>query len=202
MTLEQFLILHPKKYLIFDLDETLAKLKIDWSTITRGLFELVATFDEPLTKQLYPKRFSAIHLCNTVVKKHGQIAQNILNAFVEEYEREHYSGYIPNTLLIEFIKSTKEQYSNYLWTTNTDGVISDFLNKENINGRFTKIISRKIVAQLKPEKDGFDLIYKSNTPLSDYILIGDSINDEGAAKNAGIDFFKIDYFTRHNAPLY
>ncbi|MCX6730469.1 MAG: hypothetical protein NTZ55_01350 [Candidatus Roizmanbacteria bacterium] len=50
MSLEEYLSYNLKKYLIFDLDGTLARLHIDWSTMDQEVFDFVRTFDEPLTK--------------------------------------------------------------------------------------------------------------------------------------------------------
>lgn len=197
MKLEEYLKLHPKKYLIFDLDETLALLHMNWSTITQDIFDLVEAFDVSLVKESLRERFAAIYLTNRAIQKHGKIALDKIHAFVDEYERVNYSGYTPNKELIEFIKSDRNKfYLLSIWTTNTTRIVQDFLLKEELTNRFSKIITHDILTQLKPEKEGFTFIHIPNTPLSDYLLIGDSINDEGAAKNAGIDFFKIDYFAR------
>lgn len=124
------------------------------------------------------------------------MARNKINTFVDNYELNNYSGYTPNPELIEFIMSnTNKSYSFSLWTNNSPKIVQKFLLNEKLNDRFTKIVDHNSVSQLKPESEGFSLIYIPNTPLSDYLLIGDSINDESAAKNAGIDFFKIDYFS-------
>lgn len=197
MKLEKYLAKNPKKYLIFDLDETLAFLHVNWSTITQGIFDLVATFDKSLAKETPRERFAAIHLTNKAIQKHGKIALDKIHAFVDQYERINYSGYTPNKELIEFIKSDiNKGYSLFIWTTNTTRIVQDFLLKEELVGRFSKLITHNVLTQLKPQKEGFSFIYIQDTPLSDYLMIGDSENDEGAAKNAEIDFFKIDYFAR------
>ena len=64
-----------------------------------------------------------------------------------------------------------------------------------------QVISKDKVQLVKPEPDGFNLIQdwlqtklQVAPKLSEFMMIGDSVADEGAAKNAGINFFKVKYF--------
>lgn len=196
MTLTEYLAKYPKKYLIFDLDHTLAKLNIDWSTVRREIFDLVATFDEPLSKSVPFVSNAGIELSNKAVKKHGKEAAKKIRSFVEEYEVTHYQNYEPNQELLDFIRNNKQTYVYYMWTSNGIRTIQDFLNKERLSSSFLRIITQNDVSLIKPEAEGFTFLYIPGEPLSSYLMIGDSPSDENAAKNAGIDFFKIDYFTR------
>ncbi|MFZ2206975.1 MAG: HAD hydrolase-like protein [Microgenomates group bacterium] len=197
MTLAEYLIKHPKKYLIFDLDHTLAKLNIDWSTIRREIFDLVATFDEPLSKSVPFVSNAGIELSNKAVKKHGKEVAKKIRTFVEEYEMTHYQNYESNQELLNFIRNNKQTYVYYMWTSNGIRTIQDFLNKEDFSSFFSKIVTQNDVSLIKPEAEGFTFLYTPGESLSSYLMIGDSPSDENAAKNAGIDFFKEDYFSRH-----
>jgi len=194
-TLENYLQTHPKKYLIFDLDSTLARLKIDWATFRRDIFNLVATFDKQLTEEVSFVPFAGLELANKAIKLHGDQAKNTINSFVERYEIAHYSGYTPNPELLSFIRSQKETYKLYIWTSNMRKTIMEFLKNELLERSFLKIICREDVTFLKPEIDGFRQIQIRDSNPTEYLMIGDNFTDEGAAKNAGIDFFKIDYFS-------
>lgn len=194
--LKHYLQKHPKKYLLFDLDDTLAHLNIDWSTIRQGVFDVVAQYDKKLVEDTLNERFATIYLTNRAVAKYGEKMKDEITSFWNTYEQSNYSGYIPNAELITTVKSLGPQYKKFIWTTNTTFPVQDFIRKEGLNNQFKKIVSHQTVLRLKPEADGFADIYAPNTSLNDYLMIGDSINDEGAAKNAGIDFFQIDYFSR------
>jgi len=196
ISLETYLRNNPKKYLIFDLDETLALLHINWNTIRQGVFKIVSRYDEQLVHSMVDEHFVTIYLANKAVSKYGKKIKEEITAFWSDYEKNNYSGYTPNTELIKSVISLDSRYKKYIWTTNTLYPINDFLKKEGITSQFEKIISHEKVLRLKPEADGFAEIYVPRTPLADYLMIGDSINDEGAAKNVGIEFFKIDYFAR------
>lgn len=197
MTLTEYLAIHPKKHLIFDLDHTLAKLNIDWSTVRREIFDLVATFDEPLSKSVPFVSNAGIELSNRAVKKHGKEVAKKIRTFVEEYEMAHYHDYEPNHELLNFIRNNKQTYIYYMWTSNGIRTIQDFLNKESLSSYFLKIITQNDVSLIKPEAEGFTFLYTPGESLSSYLMIGDSPSDKNAAKNADIDFFEIDYFARH-----
>lgn len=194
MKLEEYLALHPKKYLIFDLDETLARLNIDWSTVRRDIFDFIAAFDEPLTKTVPFISNAGITLSNLAAKKHGKDMAKKIRTFIEEYELSHYKDYTVNLPLLEFIRSNRQMYTYYLWTSNGRRTIQDFLTKESLF-LFSKMVTQNDVSLIKPEIEGFSLLYIPGTSLSEYIMIGDSKSDENAAKNTGIDFFRVDYFT-------
>lgn len=196
MPLESYLVKNPKKYLIFDLDCTLAKLNIDWSTIRREIFDFVATVDEPLSKSVPFVPNAGIELSNKAVKKHGKEFAKRIRTFVEEYEIAHYQDYLPNRELIDFIHNNKQTYIYYMWTSNGARTIQDFLKTEKLSSFFLKIITQNDVSLIKPEAEGFTFLHTPGEPLSSYLMIGDSPSDKNAAKNAGIDFFEIDYFTR------
>lgn len=197
MKLEEYLLLHPKKYLIFDLDQTLVKLNIDWSTFRSNIFAYIATFDEPLTKTVSFDPFAGIELSNKAAKKHGPAIAKKIRMFVEEYELTHYVDYTPNPEIMNFIHKNSQTYTYYMWTGNGRRTIQDFLVKEQLASFFSKIVTQNDVSLIKPEVEGFSLLYTEGEPLSSYLMIGDNFTDEGAAKNAGIDFFQVDYFNRH-----
>jgi len=196
MSLESYLVKNPKKYLIFDLDHTLAKLNIDWSTIRREIFDFVAAIDEPLSKSVPFIPNAGIELSNKAAKKHGKSFAKKIRTFVEEYEIAHYQNYEPNHELLDFIRNNKQTYIYYMWTSNGTRTIQDFLNKEQLSSFFLRIITQNDVSLIKPEAEGFAFLHTPGEPLSSYVMIGDSLSDKNAAKNAGIDFFEIDYFTR------
>lgn len=55
------------------------------------------------------------------------------------------------------------------------------------------IVARDDVRLLKPNPEGWQHIY-GNESLGEYLLVGDSANDRGAAGAVGIDYFEIKHF--------
>ena len=194
MSLEEYLAIHPKKYLIFDLDETLAWLQIDWKEIHQALFDVAKSIDPSLTTSPTKNGIEYFSLINLITNKQGDLAKKRLNTFIQEYEQRNYRGYTPNPALIAFIKAQKQNYSLSLWTSNTKQIVDDFLQKEQLYDSFNTIVTFESVKFTKHNPDGFYKIYDRNNIKSDYLMIGDSASDEAAAKAAGIDFFKVTYF--------
>jgi phosphoglycolate phosphatase-like HAD superfamily hydrolase len=194
MKLQEYLSHHPKKYLIFDLDGTLARLNVDWSTVVRDIFDFIATFDKDLIDNSPFTPEDGITISNIAAKKHGKDVAARIRDFVEKYEISHYISYTPNHELIDFIRTNIQTYTFYMWTGNGRKTIQDFLTKESLSHLFSKIITQNDVSQIKPEAEGFYHFYSGDSLLSEYLLIGDTFADEGAAKNAGIDFYQVDYF--------
>lgn len=195
MDLTTYLSQHPKKYLIFDLDSTLIKLHIDWTMFRREIWDTVAVFDEPLTKEIPFERWKGIELANKAIARHGERAKKIINAFNESYESRHISGYTVNPSLIDFIK-TNTQYVYFMWTSSNSGTIEPFLKEYDMKKYFKKIITRNMLNYIKPDPDGFTQIYIKGTDKKDYLMIGDNFTDEQAAAVAGIDFFLVNYFKK------
>ncbi len=74
-------------------------------------------------------------------------------------------------------------------TNATDMFARNMLQGEGILKFFSFIVGSNSVQNSKPEPDMLNLISRlSKTPLSSSVLVGDSIKDEGAAYNAGVDF--------------
>lgn len=196
MNLSEYLKNNPKKHLIFDLDETLIRLEVDWSGVYEMLFTAIKNIDPSLISKVPESALEFYNLVNMATLKHGEKAKKKLDQTIAEYEISHYMRYTPNPSLMSFIRTHKDTYSFSLWTSNAKGTIRDFLQKEQFEYYFEKIITLESVLFTKPNTYGFDMIYNSNNSKKDYLMIGDSDNDKIMAKNAGIDFFQVDYFAR------
>lgn len=56
---------------------------------------------------------------------------------------------------------------------------------------FETIVANDDVMYIKPDPDGFSRINKAHHSKAEFLMIGDSDNDEGAASSAGIDFMHV-----------
>lgn len=176
-----------KKHLIFDFDETLATLKIDWKDWHSGMAKIIKKFDDTFIYSKYNVNWAI--LLSYVQKWGGKFRDEIV-AFDNQYEKEHYQGYKVNKNLVDYIRSNYNQ-KNYLITNNTQNTVLPILRELKIIDRFEKIITLDDVFYPKPHNEGVLTIIDKNTPLSDYVVIGDSENDEKIAKSVGVDFIKI-----------
>lgn len=196
MELEKYLQNSDKTHLIFDLDRTVARLEIDWSTFRRELFDTVGKIDRPLMESVPFEHGRGNELINKAVKKHGSVMKQALIAFTEEYETSHYHGYTANPDLVRFLRDNASGFSVFLWTNNCRRVADKVVSAEGIARAFTKVVAFEDVDCVKPEPDGFLRIRDNKTPRENYLFVGDSIFDETASAAAGLDFFKTEYFNR------
>lgn len=196
MKLEEYLQLHPKKYLIFDLDCTLARLEINWDTYWTELFTCVKKLD-PLFMGAAPTSVKeSVTLVNNMIKRYGNKGKEIIDTFNVRFEHDYYSGYTPNPALLGFIRNNRMHFMFYMWTANSHATIGDFLKHEDLETSFEKIVTMDDVNYLKPNPEGFNKIYNPNILKSEYLMIGDRFTDKEAATAAGIDYYQDTYFSR------
>lgn len=190
MILTDYLSNNPKKHLIFDLDDTLVHLKIDWSTRQKLFWEEAKKFDIDLVSQ---EPESSTILYNRLILKHGYKGKLFVDKFMENYEAEKFQGYEPKNELIEFIENNKENYSFYVWTANYKKMVMSIIFDLKIENIVQTVVTRDSVNLSKPAPDGFYVILNGrDIARSDFLMIGNNEkHDGGAAKNAGIDFYLV-----------
>ncbi len=183
----RYLEKNDKTHLVFDFDETIAKLILPWDEWFTDVADVI--------KKEYPlfKGKSYIEVHNLFVKEYGDGALEVIRKLNEKFEMGKVKGIEQNRELISFIKNNP-QYVYYLWSSNSKKTLTGFLKHLGIESVFQKIISRDNSKYIKPDPYGFSLIVENNTPKSKYLFIGDSAYDRKAAQTIGIDFFLIDYF--------
>lgn len=189
--LHQYLKIKKKKYLIFDFDKTLITLKMNWENWYKEILSIFLEYDPFFTGKTKKDLELAV---NDFVRRFGENARRRLLEFNKKYEQNHLRGYTKNELLLKFIRENKE-YDLFLWSSNDSTTARPIMKKEDILKKFKKTIFRDEVVFIKPNLEGFRLINISKNPREDYLFIGDSFTDKQAAKDAGIDFLKVDNLT-------
>lgn len=192
MKLEKYLSKNAKKHIIFDLDETLLTLHIDWSRFRLDIRQEVALFDKAIIKQIPNKSGSGVVVYNQAIIKHGAKARKVIIDFCKNYELNNLDGFTINKSLVDFIKENSNKYNLYIWSSNNRKTVIPIVKKVKIFSHIKKIVTKEEVDLLKPYPDGFYLIYDYvNQQRKDYLMVGDSSHDKFAAKAAGIDFLRI-----------
>ncbi|MBT3250059.1 MAG: HAD-IA family hydrolase [Candidatus Pacebacteria bacterium] len=189
MNLSEYLAKNPKKYLIFDFDETIAKLEMDWSHYFSEMGLLYKKFD-PSCQHV---AFSEFEGCNDFVRKYGQKVSPLIRAATQDYEKKFNHGLTPYPELVEFIKNV-QGYELSVYSSNSRQTVLKGLAELGLIDKFEQIVSRDEVTYIKPDPDGFSLIYDPTTAKEDYLMIGNSSADKGMAEAVGIDFFLAEYF--------
>jgi len=191
MDLKNYLKNHKKTHLIFDLDETILELILPWDRWEEGIKEELRKIDPQILKEYQSRTINLNEMQNTYISKYPN-AKDMLVKNAIKFELENLKDIRINQELVNFIKEAKS-YQIFLWTSNTSQTAKNILKKVKILEKFTKIISCEDVKLLKPETDGFDLIWDGKTPKQNYLFVGDSLDDKIVAQKTGIDFYQITF---------
>ncbi len=197
MTLEYSLKHHPKTHLIFDFDETLFWLVLRWEKFDEVVRKLLTPIDAKLAADYASGKTSLSDTFNAYFRAYGKRAKKIVNEQSVVFEKRYLDRAEPNTKLLEFVRANAGNYHMSIWTSNTSEIVKRVLAQHKLTHAFEKIASQLEVRLVKPEPDGFYYLQQNGVPLKNYLMVGNSRADHRAATAAGIDFFHIDYFTKH-----
>lgn len=186
--LEKYLGENKKTHLVFDFDHTLFALEYDREKIREEIGRAYEKIDKDFGWKAGEKVTPWI---NRYIKEYGEPARKMLLESYRKGEKDFSRCTGSNDELIRFIKESS--YKLYLWTNNTRKFVEGILSQYGLLDRFTLLVTRDEVKFIKPDSCGFELIRDPKVGLGEYLIIGDSKDDEGAAKNAGVDFFKIEH---------
>ncbi|KKU18367.1 MAG: hypothetical protein UY13_C0002G0076 [Candidatus Pacebacteria bacterium GW2011_GWB1_47_8] len=187
-----------KKYLIFDFDETISTLLIDWNDGYReGIVSAIQKYDPSFTLSPHQlnRKWVNFELENRFIEHFGQSLRKDLIEFHRVFEKTHYTGCEPNSAVIEFIRSSRG-FSIFLWSNNHSETIKRALADLNLTEKIDRWVTCEQVLFSKPHPEGFSLLQIPNTALKEYLFIGDSSNDEKAAAKIGLDYLHVDDFVR------
>lgn len=180
-----------KQDIIFDLDETITSLLIDWSDFKQGVI-LMLNKHFPDVDKVIDRNLREIDVANQVIEAYGKVAKDLINRFAQQYEKDYYLGHQVNSQLLKFINSNQDQYNLYLWTNNQRPLTDIVLEDLGILNLFKKTVSATDTLFYKPHIEGFNLIWAdSSKNIENFIMIGDSKFDRLAAENAQIDFINV-----------
>jgi FMN phosphatase YigB (HAD superfamily) len=181
------------KNIIFDFDDTLVSLQLDWENFMQTWPDEVEgktgiQFPEGQTQMNHPE------LVNALVKKYGREILNADRKIYENFEEDSLTNFQVNDRLIEFIKDNTENLNFYIWSSNTRITIETILNQLQIFELFKKIVSRNDVEYVKPDNDGFaQIANKADSDEDTFLFVGNDLySDKGAATASMIEFFHID----------
>lgn len=186
LQLANYLAKNPKKVLIFDFDETIFTLELPWHIFFDGLVSRLLVLDPNLHEER-----SIVALEHRAVRQHGDKANQIINDWSREFEKQYLRGVTEHLVLTNFIRERHADFSIFIWTSNTREIIEPILKDAELFELIERTVTADDVQLIKPDPEGFSLIYSDKHALSDYLMIGDSTNDSGAAAAAGIDFFEV-----------
>jgi len=170
-----------KRHVIFDFDGTIAKINLDWSIWHKNVRMILAEYEPNLAIE-----GSVNNFINIMVEKHGVHLRDKIVEYNESFECEYNKGVVTNTLVLEYLRNEKSK-NFYLLTSNSRRFIDQVLVELGLEHIFDLVITRNDVFYTKPHTEGISRIVEKGKE-GDYIMIGDSSSDEGAAKNIGIEY--------------
>lgn len=175
--------------IIFDFDETLATIIIDWSP----WYEKVANIFRKYQPDFQDDDGITMQMVSQFITRYGQPLREAYLAFARDFERKTYQGYQKNQAALDLLQTLHQQNKNlYLLTSNTKATILPILSELDISSYFNKIITLDDVTNIKPSAVPFELIYSKDKSKNQYLMIGDSSSDRGFAENADIAFLDVD----------
>jgi len=179
-----------KTHLIFDFDGTIALLDLDWTDWHPGVAEIYKKYN---TSFEYHGEYLHIDI-NKFVRRYGDALRDEIVEFSYKYEKEFTKGLKSNIALIDFIKN-EANVDMYVLTNNDSRNIKRHLLSLDLIDKFKKVVCRDNVMYVKPNTEGIDQIIGKEKSVSDFLMIGDSLDsDEGVARASDVDFYLIDYF--------
>lgn len=191
--LEDYLKKNKKTHIIFDFDETILEVLLPWDEWLNEVKRIGNEYDKDVWTDFDKGEVPSSIPQNRLFKKFGSEVRGRINNYTENFEVSRLEGVRKNDELIEFIKTNADNYIFSMWSSNSAKAIDRVLKDESLDICFKQIVSRDEVDYLKPDPDGFKLIDDGHTDIANYLFIGDSVNDEGAAKALGRDYFEVSF---------
>jgi HAD superfamily hydrolase (TIGR01549 family) len=183
-----------KKYFVFDFDRTLARMEIDWSEWHAGISEIYTKYDP---NHGYKEGENPHLYHNQLVATHGDVLLKEAQDFNRSYEAQYATGFTPNTAAIQFIQENPT-LTFYVYSSNSRPTVTKGLGELGILDRIHTIISKDDVKFVKPDPEGFFALNNFAGNENQFLMIGDSGADRGAAKAAGVDFLECRVFEKYH----
>jgi HAD superfamily hydrolase (TIGR01549 family) len=99
-------------------------------------------------------------------------------------------GFVPLSKTVELIQRMHD-VSIWVWSLNSKETIDKSLQQLGIEEKFTEFITRENAQYLKPDPTGFFITAGTNAKKDEFLMIGNSDSDRGAALAAGIQYIDV-----------
>lgn len=179
-------------HLIFDFDETIAKLLIHWPAWHKGIVPVIQKYESTFSNADHLTMYD-IH---RYINRYGTAFHNDFVAFEKQVELANYQGFELVPAGFKLLQQAKqEQKQLYLLTSNCREVVEPVLKELNIREYFHRIVTVDDVINLKPSPAPWQNIAATKAeqvvPKKNWLMVGDSASDSGFAAAVGIDFVNV-----------
>jgi phosphoglycolate phosphatase len=174
---------------VFDMDETLLSLDVDWGEAKKAVSEFIKM---RYGKEISPASFS--RLFNSIADKLGKDAFKEASKVMDSYEREGIKNLSINETSMSILKKAKDQGKLVIvYSSNSKSSIRGALKKIGVIDKIDLIVTRDDVSRIKPEPEGMVMIMKKfKLDPEETIFIGNSPGDQGAARSQNVRFVHVD----------
>lgn len=182
--------LEKKKAIIFDFDNTIGKLNVNWDEVGEDLHKF---YKERFNVDI---NFDRTHLgLNEVYRKLGKKAREASFEIFRKHEIPKTETFEFNETVGKFIEKNYKKHILVIWSGNSEDTINKSLGE--LKHCFKLIVGRESVNLSKPEPDGMNVILnKIKLGKEDFVFIGDGVEDKEVAKKCNIDFIHVDDFIK------
>ncbi|MNO16566.1 Phosphoglycolate phosphatase [compost metagenome] len=187
------------KGIIFDMDNTLLRSKIDFQAMKQDTFHFIAS------RGILPHNLDlSLHTTSTIVEeavKTNKMTDDLLEEMWLIPKKHEMIGMLDADLepgVKEALEKLEGKYRMVVVTNNTIEAAEVALQDHHILTYFDCLVGREMVKSLKPSPDGFLYIlnrYK-DILVEEWISVGDSWIDGKASARAGIPFISYQGDTR------
>lgn len=174
------------KGVVFDLDETLVNLNVDWRSLKDELSRI--TLEEKGEEMVYTPLDQKV---NEAKEKFGTaFFQRLLDTIAEFELREE--RYVIHQELVSFLRSLNGKKVG-IYSMNTEKCVMNFI-KKYLKMRVDSCITKDTCQEPKPsEKDLRKIMKEWDMTEKDMVYIGNSENDRRSGEMAGIKTFVISF---------
>lgn len=175
-----------KKIVIFDFDDTICDMEIDWPKWDEEVGKLLQKYDPAISLS---GGYMRDNLMNGFLEKFGEAFRKEWRALSNQFEKENAKGCEPLTRIVTLIKQL-ENIDLWIWSSNSEEVVRTYLRDLEIENKFSTFITRDSVDYIKPSSDGF-LKHAGNRNPNEFLFIGNAKNDRLAAEAAKIEYIDV-----------
>lgn len=179
------------KGIIFDMDNTLLRSKIDFGLMKQETFKFLVLHN------ILPPDFDITnHTTSTIIK--AAVSTNLMTeklliemwGIPKKYEVIGMKDADLEPGVIELLEELKEKYRISIVTNNSIKAAREALMRNNIFEYFDYVIARENMSSLKPSPSGFQYILDQHSDIKkeEWISVGDAWIDGKASLEAGIPF--------------
>jgi len=171
---------------IFDFDDTILHLDVDWPSVKTEILSLAAEYGIKIDRTLH-LAVIANELSKAGVKE--RIDEIFLKYETDCVKDKCYRLFPKMSSLIKELDSGGIKLA--IASGNHTRTITEILSQVDLIGSFDLVCGRDKVKKNKPDPDQLLFIMdKLKIPKEKTIFAGDSLNDEGAAKAAGLRYIQ------------